>query len=583
MRTRTTSVVANLTGALTLSLALHAQVPGTFSPAGTVKQARINATATLLNDGRVLIAGGQGTGPGFPQLADAEIYDPSGTFSTTGNLITPRSNFAAALLTDGRVLMAGGYTISCRGTGCIAGDGSAELYDPSTGRFQATGKMVTAQANERAVLLGNGKVLFVGGNLAQGGAAVDAPAELYDPATGTFQSLGWTAGFGASATLLSSGKILIAGGWNTPACRIYDPATGNLSPTGSLATYPIGMYSHTGTLLGSGKVLITGGADDGDGVNTLANAEIYDPASGRFTGIGAMLARRSLHTATQLAGGSVLLAGGASGDSAELYDPVTAKFTATGSSPNSATTATLLRNGRVLLTGRSPTAELYTPLVRAISAANFAAPLAPASLASLVGSQLSVSTATADPQAPPTILGGISLRIRDSAGQTRLAGLLFVSPSQINFEVPSGTATGDVTLEVVNAPSAVPQVTVAVRSIAPGLFAFSDNRVAAYAVRIESDGRQTVLPPGAAITLDDRPVYLTLFGTGIRNRSSPDAVQTTIGGTRVPVTYAGPGGGVTGLDQVNILLTTVLKGNTDGRLVVTVDGIASNTVLVDVR
>jgi uncharacterized protein (TIGR03437 family) len=541
-------------------------------------------TSTLLNDGRVLIAGGQGTGPVFPRLSDAEIYDPAtGTFSTTGNLITPRSYFAAVLLADGRVLVAGGYTNNCSGFGCIEGDGSAEVYDPSTGRFQATGKMVTAQAGDRAVLLLSGKVLLVGGNLAQRGAALEAPAELYDPATGTFQSLGWTAAVGASATLLPNGKVLIAGGWNTPACRIYDPATGNLSPAGSLATYPIGMYWHTATLLGSGKVLITGGADDGDGVNTLANAEIYDPASGRFTDIGPMRTPRSLHTATQLPGGSVLLAGGFSGGTAELYDPVTSKFTPTGSSTNSATTATLLRNGRVLLTGGSATAELYTPFVRAISAANFAAPLAPASLASLVGSQLSASTATADPQALPTTLGGISLRVRDSAGQTRLAGLLYVSPAHINFEVPSATATGDVTLELVNAPSAVPQVTIAVRSIAPGLFTFSDSRAAAYAVRIESDGKQTVLQPGAAITLDDRPVYLTVFGTGIRNRSSPDAVQTTIGGTRVPVTYAGPGGGVTGLDQVNILLTSALKGNTDGRLVVTVDGIPSNTVLVDVH
>jgi uncharacterized protein (TIGR03437 family) len=447
--------------------------------------------------------------------------------------------------------------------------------------------MVTSQANHAAALLRNGKVLFAGGNLTQGGGAVDAAAELYDPANGTFQSLGWTASFGSSVTVLSSGKVFIAGGWGTPDCKIFDPASGNLSPTGSLATYAIGMYWHTATPLGNGKILITGGADDGDGANTLANAELYDSVYGKFTGIAPLLRPRSLHTATLLPGGSVLLAGGDA--SAELYDAVGGRFTATGSmaAGHSGQVATMLADGRVLIAGGNlavTSAELYTPVVRAISAASSAAPLAPESLASLVGSKLAVSTAIADPHSPPNSLGGISLRIRDSAGQTRLARLLYVSPAQINFEVPTGTAAGDVTLEVIDAPSTVPPVTVAARSIAPGLFAVADSQAAAYGLRIETNGTQTLLPAGTAITLDDRPVYLVLYATGIRNRSSLNGVQATIGGTGVVVTYAGPAGdGVPGLDQVNIRLTAALKGNADGRLVLTVDGVASNTVLVDLR
>jgi uncharacterized protein (TIGR03437 family) len=554
-------------------------------------QARINHTVTLLDDGRVLIAGGLCCREqGYPRLASAEIYDPAtATFTATGNMITPRANHAAVRLPDGKVLITGGYTLSCRGEGCIAGDGSAELYDPSTGTFQAAGRMVTAQANQAAVRLGSGKVLFAGGNVAQGGVAVGPPAEWYDPATGSFQPLGWTAEFGASATLLPGGKVLVAGGWNTRTARIYDPSTNSLSPAGLLAGYPIGVYRQAATLLGTGRVLITGGADDGDGVNTLANAEVYDPASGSFTSIGGMLTPRQDHSAALLPGGSVLLAGGSANTNAELYDPVSGRFTATGSMAASrfGQIATLLTDGRVLIAGgnleSTSSAELYTPVVRAISAASFAAPLAPGSLASLVGSRLAATTAAADYQSPTTTLGGISLRIGDSAGQTRLAALLHVSPAQINFEVPPETALGEVTLEVVNAPSSVPQVTVAVRPVAPALFAFADGKAAANAMRIEPDGTRTLLPPGAAVALDDRPVYLSLFGTGFRHCSSLENVRCTIGGVNVPVEYAGPGGGVPGLDQVNVRLLSDLKGSRDGRLVLTVDNQPANTVWVDVQ
>ncbi len=175
------------------------------------------------------------------------------------------------------------------------------------------------------------------------------------------------------------------------------------------------------------------------------------------------------------------------------------------------------------------------------------------------------------------------MRVRDSAGAERLAPLLFVSPTQINFEVPPGVAVGDTSLEILNAPTKIPPVTVAVRALAPGLFTLANNRAAAYGVRVEADGSQTLLTSGDPIVLDDRPVVLAVYGTGIRNRSSLEKVTCTIGGKSVPVEYAGPGGGVAGLDQVNVRLTSALKGNSDGHLFLTVDGIPANPVLVDVR
>jgi uncharacterized protein (TIGR03437 family) len=218
-----------------------------------------------------------------------------------------------------------------------------------------------------------------------------------------------------------------------------------------------------------------------------------------------------------------------------------------------------------------------------VSAASLTAPVAPESLATLVGSGLATSTAEADPQSSATTLAGISLRVHDNAGQTRLAALFYVSPGQINFQVPAETAPGDVRVEIVNAPFSLPEVRVAVRSVAPGMFVLADGKAAAYAVRIEPDGRQVVLPPGP-ITLDERPVYLVAYATGVRNRSAVENVQAAIGGISVPVPYAGPAGDrVPGLDQVNIRLAMELWGNTDGRLTLTVDGVLANPVRVEVQ
>jgi len=356
-----------------------AQSSGKFMPTGNMTTPRILHTATLLLNGKVLIAGGT-----FPTrlavsvgLASAELFDPeTGTFTVTGNMITGRLGHSSTLLPDGRVLIAGGSTSNFLGR--LA---TAELYDPDTGTFSSTGIMVTAQSGHTATLLNNGKVLISGGGT-QSESCPDfnvANPELFDPGTGIFTAAGGYATNGdpcfgttlasATATLLSNGKVLIGSG----SFELYDPATDIFSLTGRNVTR--GYIGRTATLLPNGKVLVTGGEDDfGD----YADTELYDPSTGEFTASGNMTRPRIDHTATLLRDGTVLIAGSQLSPgvvaSTELYDSAAGAFTATADMtlPRFFHTATLLRDGRILMTGgytsypatsNSDTAELYIPSI----------------------------------------------------------------------------------------------------------------------------------------------------------------------------------------------------------------------------
>jgi hypothetical protein len=335
-----------------------------FKATGSMATARVAHTATLLSNGEVLVAGGT-DGSGTP-IATAELFNPAtGTFSTTGSMGTARAHFAAALLSSGKVLVTGGLD--------AAGNplATAEVYDPSAGTFSATlGSMTIARASHTATLLNTGKVLVAGwGN---------ATAELFDPATGTFTATGSmaTARVSHTATLLSSGKVLVAGGIQGTGtattvlaeAELYDPASGSFAPAaGSLAT---ARYNHTATLLNTGKVLVTGGT--GTTASSIATAELFDPTAQSFTPTtGSLGTARAQHTATLLKDGTVLVTGGDPPGSvvlatAEVYDPTAGNFSLTGSMGTAREfhAATLLSNGSVLVTGGTngaalATAELY--------------------------------------------------------------------------------------------------------------------------------------------------------------------------------------------------------------------------------
>ena len=341
--------------------------------------ARSGATATLLKNGKVLIAGGT---DGTDFLASAELYDPqTGTFSPTGSMPTGRADHTATLLEDGRVLIAGGLN---RHDPALAPDllSSAYLYDPATGAFSRTGSLLAPMYMHSATLLATGMVLFQGA-LEHWASSADSLSELYDPATGTFGATGPPADarWGHTASLLADGRVLLAGGAGmvsvtssgvSPShfmetAELYDPTTGAFRRTGSMST---GRWHRTATLLPDGRVLMTGGDDDyylAD--NVIPDAEVYDPTSGAFTATRSMATARTGHTATLLPNGKVLVVGGSDGDhalaSAESYDPVAGAFTSAGSMSKArdGNTATPLPDGRVLICGGATdaSAEIYTP------------------------------------------------------------------------------------------------------------------------------------------------------------------------------------------------------------------------------
>lgn len=351
------------------TIALPVPPAGTFIRTGDMGSARGYQTATLLRDGRVLVAGGLDDGD--VTTASADLYDPvRGVFSPAPNAMSAGRKFhTATLLADNTVLVAGGYDTTTPTPGQTD---SADLFDPATSTFRPTGGRMTSPRQDHAeTILPGGKVLITGG--ATTGGPLDS-AELYDPATGTFAPTNGIMGSRRkyhTATRLPGGKVLVAGGDNGAAladAELYDPATDAFSPTGPMNA---ARSSHTATLLGNGTVLVTGGI--GPGFATLSSAEVYDPATGTFSPTTTpMTEGRAYHEASRLQNGKVLVTGGYRGGSlatAELFDPATGSFSATGNMAvkRNYHTSTLLPDGIVLVTGgfvqssSVPSAELYYP------------------------------------------------------------------------------------------------------------------------------------------------------------------------------------------------------------------------------
>ncbi len=440
-----------------------AQTPGKFTSTGNLITTEPYPKATLLSNGKVLITGNI-----------AELYDPaSGSFGPTG-AIDGGTLSSYTVLADGRVLIAGGDPAGVP----LA---SAEIYDPSTGAFTLTGNMTIPRAGHNAVLLHTGKVFIVGGETSGGPTS----AELYDPDSGTFTATGsFPGGSGTSTTtLLADGRVLVIAGaesftrppglpglLSNSIAGLYDPATGTFSTIGG------GIETATATLLANGKVLFAGGASDGNGGN---GAFLYDQATQSFSTTGSMSASRLEQSATLQGDGTVLVAGGqvcpgkgtcpALG-SAEIYDPVSGTFSMTGNMIASRVqpAASLLPDGTTLLAGGSPgvpaipgqdpntTAEIYHPANPIKSPALFTTSNGQAVVwNSATGTLVSPGAVYVPAQAGDIVStytnnlieGGV-IPPQVSVGG-RLAKILYFGDApgypgyfQINFQVPAGVTAG---------------------------------------------------------------------------------------------------------------------------------------------
>jgi len=235
-----------------------------------------------------------------------------------------------------------------------------------------------------------------------------------------------------------------------------------------------------------------------------------------------------------------------------------------------------------------------------VSAASYVSTsLAPESIVSAFGSGLATATLAAASTPLPTTLAGSTVKVRDSAGVERFAPLFFVSPAQVNYQMPPGTANGAATITVTSGDGSVSTGVSQITSVAPGVFAANASGqgvAAAIALRIKADGSQSYEPVAqfdpaqnkfVAVPIDLGPetdqVFLLLFGTGIRSRSSLSAVIARIGGADAQVTFAGAQEGFVGLDQVNARLSRSLIGRGEVDVVLAVDGQAANTARVSIR
>src|SRR5216117_2321115 len=329
-----------------------AQAPsGTWAPAGSMAQARTGASAALLQDGTILIAGGAKSGE---PLASVEVFN-GGSFAATESMLLARWNAAAVTLKDGRILIAGGSTSS-------GPTSETELYNPATRSWTIGDSMLAARSGHTATLLPDGRVLIAGG---EGSGAPGNTLEIFNPATGSFSLAGTlpSSRKNHAAVLLSDGRVMIVGGSDgnqiLNSSEIVDPAAGTVSSGPSLSAARVG---HSATMLLNGDVLVAGGSD---GSKDLASAELYSSSARtpEFAAAANMLSPRSSHSAFLLPHNAAVLMVGGSSASAELYQAWNSAFIATGSpaTPRSGAAGTpLAADGLLLLAGgETATAELY--------------------------------------------------------------------------------------------------------------------------------------------------------------------------------------------------------------------------------
>ena len=522
------------------STVITATTGTTWVTTGSMTANRAEQTASLLGNGNVLVAGGANSANGvITAISSAEIYSATaGTFSSAGNMTTARSQHTASLLntgtTSGDVLLAGGFTAT-------SFTATAELFDPTNNTFTATtGNMTTPRYAHTATVLQNGQVLIAGGRSDSTGAGFLSSAELYNPSTRTFTATGsmTTARFSHTATLLSNGKVLIAGGKSDGAtyldtAELHDPTSGTFTAIASTMGSP--RDAHTATLLADGTVLLAGGGIASSGFLTVTgSADIYNPTSNTFTPLTASLSvARAYQTATLLGNGTVVLAGGGNSSdpsvgefqalsTVEIYNPASKTFSF-GASLNFARgffASTLLGSGNVLAEGGfNGTNADYTILASAelYTSTGTSAPVAGLSPASLTFASQTLNTTSAAQTITLTNTGNAALAISGITVTGTNAGDF----AQTNACPASLAANVNCTVNVTFKPAATGTRTASI--------SFADNAAdSPQAVPVTGTGAAANTP---AVTF--APTSLTFASQALNTTSAAQTITLTNTGTAV--------------------------------------------------
>ena len=615
---------------LSISLACAAAVTQAQTPVFTqiasMNEARNSHTATLLEDGRVLVTGGGSQT--FVSLRSAELYNPTtGTWRyTAAPMSVPRAAHTASLLENGKVLIAGGFD----GSNDL---GSAEIFDPATETFQLADSLSQARRCHKAVVLSDGRVMVIGGYVGLSGATTGA-VEIFDINQGLPGKGKWAAAASLpagrvfmSATLLGGGRVLVAGGlggqWDVQASVIlYDLSSNSWAVMSPLLA---GRQQHAAAALLDGKVLITAGTRAAVGNDVVDSVEVYDVAAGPsgqsvFTTPIPGARQDPNLTSIRLGNGNVLVIGGHNNATtgfvmgAQLFSPTTRTWSDAGTLNigRACHTATSLASGKVLVAGGVPnsftgggainTAEIWDsgpppPVINAggtVNGASFraGAAVAPGSIASVFGSSLALATASASATPLPATLGGASADLGGNG-----APLFFVSSGQINIQVPwelAGQTQARLTITAGGVTSN-PQ-TVSLATFAPGIFQLANGQGA-----ILIANTATVAAPVASIAGSQaRPAnpgeFITIYCTGlgpVTNQpptaapasGSPLSVTTTtpavsVGNIPGTVSFSGLAPGFVGLYQVDVQIPANAPLGSAVPVTVQVGSAVSNSVTV---
>ena len=320
----------------------------------TMPVARAAHSPVTMTDGRVLLIGGcvRESCEVGPESSTVDVFDARlGRFNRAGTLLAPRVSTTSARIDNNRVFIAGGWV------GSTVTD-STEIFDVKAGSSVRSGNLSSARADIALTVLRDGRILLAGGF--DGHRALNT-IDVFDPKDGSIRRIGTlaVARTGAGAALLPDGKVLIVGGGvNEPSglraaasVEIVDPSTGVSKLTGSLAN---ARYKHSVIAMPNGNVLALGGSDERDSRGKLDTIERFDPSTGQFSLVGRMLEKRYKigNSVVLLTDGRILIAGGA--PRAEVYNPATSKTAyigpTFGGSLNFAT-ASVLPSHRVLVAG----------------------------------------------------------------------------------------------------------------------------------------------------------------------------------------------------------------------------------------